>query len=276
MSPIITDESHTLVHLKKMKREPAAIPGMPAGPLTVIEQGHITFEQMAERIIRTRQQHGELLQRFHEVWYECGHTWVYTHVLGVGTMKSPNDLWAYHDIMFQHRPQTVIECGTYQGGSALWFAFLMDMLQIDGKVLTIDIEDNRQCDHPRISYLAGDSTDPELAAAVISEISGPLLVVLDSDHSAAHVRKELDLYAPACQVGDWLVVEDTNIGWTDTKIQIGDEIQSIGGDRGARGGLEDYLTTHSGEFRQDVLSERWLLTMHPGGFLQRVGACTHG
>ena len=263
MSPIITDESHTLVHLKKIT--PAE------KPLTVLSQGYITIENMAERVVKTRETHGELLQKYHEVWYECGHSWVYTHFLGVGMMKSPNDLWAYHDIMMQHRPQTVIECGTYQGGSALWFAFLMDMLQItDGQVLTIDIEDNRQCDHPRISFLAGDSTDPDLAAAVISEIRGPLLVVLDSDHAEAHVRKELELYAPACKVGDWLVVEDTNIGWTDTKIQIGEEIQSIGGDRGARGGLEDYLNAHPGEFRQDVLSERWLLTMHPGGWLQRV------
>jgi cephalosporin hydroxylase len=256
VSPIVTEESHK--------------------PLTVLAHGHTTVDEMAKRVIRTREHHGELLQKYHEVWYECGHTWVYTHFLGVGMMKSPNDLWAYHDIMVQHRPQTVIECGTYQGGSALWFAFLMDMLRIDGKVLTIDIEDNRQCDHPRISYLAGSSTDPELAAAVISEISGPLLVVLDSDHSAAHVRNELNLYAPACQVGDWLVVEDTNIGWTDTKVEIDGKVEQFGGDRGARGGLEDYVLAHEGEFRQDVLSERFLLTMHPGGWLQRVAECTHG
>lgn len=250
MSPIVTEESHK--------------------PLTVLAHGHITVAQMAERVIKTRETHGELLQKYHEVWYECGHTWVYTHFLGVGMMKSPNDLWAYHDILVQHRPKTVIECGTYQGGSALWFAFLMDMLRIDGHVYTIDIEDNRQCDHPRISFLAGSSTDPDLAAGVISEIQYPLLVVLDSDHAEAHVRQELELYAPACQVGDWLVVEDTNIGWTATTINFGDHSESIGGDRGARGGLEDYLNAHPGEFRQDLLSERWNLSMSPGGWLQRV------
>jgi cephalosporin hydroxylase len=275
MSPLITDQSHTLVHLKKRVKESAL--SYPKPLTTISEPGNVTLDEMANRVIDTRVKHGETLQKYHEIWYECGHTWVYTHFLGIGMMKSPNDLWAYHDILVQHRPQTIIEAGTYQGGSALWFAFLMDMLQIEGgKVLTIDIEDRRLCDHPRITFLAGSSVDPVLAAAVVSEVQGPLLVVLDSDHAEAHVRQELDLYAPACKVGDWLVVEDTNISWTDTKIQMGDRIECSGGDRGARGGLESYLIDHPGEFRQDVLLERHLLTMAPGGYLQRMAACSHG
>lgn len=270
MSPIITEKSHGVVC---GPLEKSIVPA--EKPLTVIEQGFISVDDVANRIAKTREDHGELLQKYHEVWYESGHTWVYTHFLGVGMMKSPNDLWAYHDIIVQHRPKTIIECGTYQGGSALWFAFLMDMLGVDGRVWTIDIEDNRKCDHPRITFLAGDSTNPELAQSVIEQIEYPLLVVLDSDHSEAHVRRELNLYAPACQVGDWLVVEDTNIGWTDTRVEVDGKIEQFGGDRGARGGLEDYLLAHPGEFRQDILSERWLLTMHPGGFLQRMAECQH-
>ena len=42
------------------------------------------------------------------------------------------------------------------------------------------------------------------------------------------------------------------------------------------GGIEDYLAKHPGEFVQDVLCERWLLTMHPGGWLKRVAECPHG
>src|SRR5678815_5269164 len=166
MSPVVTEKSHTVVPAVK--------------PLTAIEQGFITVEDVAQRVVKTRETHGELLQKYHEVWYECGHTWVYTHFLGVGMMKSPNDLWAYHDIIVQHRPKTIIECGTYQGGSALWFAFLMEMLQIDGHIYTIDIEDNRKCEHPRISFLAGDSTDPELGSAVIEAIEYPLCLLYTS------------------------------------------------------------------------------------------------
>ena len=108
----------------------------------------------------------------------------------------------------------------------------------------------------RIDFYTGSSVDPGLAALLLEQVQHPLLVVLDSDHAAAHVAPELDLYAPACQVGDRLVVEDTNVAWPH--------------DRGARGALEEYLIAHPNEWRHDVLCERWLLSMHPGGWLERV------
>jgi cephalosporin hydroxylase len=239
-------------------------------PLTIIEQDvHVTLEEMAARVVKTREEHGELLQRFHEVYYNAPHTWHFTHFANIGVMKCPTDLWMYQELIAMHRPVTVIETGTYQGGSALWFAFLMDLLQIDGgRVITIDFEDHRRCAHPRITHLGGDSTDPMIRDAIVEDLGAqldqPLLISLDADHSADHVRKELELYAPLCKVGDWLIVEDTNISW-------GGEL----GDRGAQGGVIDYLSLHPGEFRQDVLCERHLVTMHPGGWLQRVAPCSH-
>ena len=111
----------------------------------------------------------------------------------------------------------------------------------------------------RITFIEGDSTDPALAMKLRDQITCPLLVVLDSDHAEAHVRKELELYAPMCRPGDRLVVEDTNVAWPH--------------DRGARGALEDYLSVHHDEWRQDLLCERWLLSMHPGGWLVREKPC---
>lgn len=248
---------------------PAVTPGV--NPMTIVETGHTTIEAMQDAVRKTMHEHGPLLQEYHNVWYNAPHTWHYTRFLGVGMMKSPNDLWAYHDLMTEHRPTTVIETGTYAGGSALWFAYLMDMLGIDGHVYTIDFDDRRKCSHPRITFLGGDSTNPEIRDAIVEEVVkkhgalGPLLVSLDADHSAAHVKAELELYAPLCQVNDWLVVEDTNIAWTGDK-----------GDPGARGGLQSYICAHPGEWRQDPLCERWLLSMNPGGWLQRIKGCTHG
>jgi cephalosporin hydroxylase len=112
-----------------------------------------------------------------------------------------------------------------------------------------------------VTFLVGSSVDPHLATSMLAQVQRPLLVVLDSDHSEAHVRRELELYAPALAVGDRMVVEDTNVAWTH--------------DRGARGALEDYLEAHPGEFRQDILCERFLLSMHPGGWLERVAECPH-
>lgn len=245
---------------------PAKTPGIT--PLTVVDSDKsVSFEELARRIEQTRADHGDVLQQYHEVWYNAPHTWHYCHFLNVGIMKCPNDLWAYQALISDYRPTTVIETGTYTGASALWFAFLMEMLQIDGgHIYTVDFEDHRQCSHPRITFLGGNSVDPALVASIVEELpeDGPRLVVLDSDHSAAHVNQELCLYAPLCRVGDYLVVEDTNVSWTGE-----------GGDRGARGGLEDYLNEHPGEWRQDILYERWLLSMAPGGWLQRMAPCAH-
>ncbi len=288
-------------------------------PATVVSFGEVTTEQLENAVRQTNEEHAELLGQYHKVWYEASFTWPYTHFLGVGMMKCPNDLWMYQALMTKHRPVTVIETGTYQGASALWFAYLMDMLGIDdGRIFTVDFEDHRnnaQVLHPRITFLAGNSVDPALVEAIKAEIEGPVLVCLDSDHSAEHVRKELELYAPLCKVGDWLVVEDTNIGWTDGqehtvtfhgdlgKCTCGQQFmsfledkkdtvhpyiseQAIAGlpkvkcprdknDLGARGGLIEYMDKHPNEWRQDILSERYLLTMNPGGWLQRMAECSH-
>jgi len=287
----------------------AKVPGI--SPMTVVEDGaKTTVEELVRRVLKTRADHADLIQQYHEVFYNAPHTWQYTHFLGVGTMKTPNDLWMYQAILTNLRPTSVIETGTYAGGSALWYAYLMDMLGIkQGKVFTVDFEDHRKAlhvQHPRITFLAGDSVNPNLVAAIKDDMpAGPVLVSLDSDHAEAHVRQELELYAPLVPVGSWLVCEDTNIGWADAAHEItfdgrnaacscgavfllSDELHNKvpsgrirdgmqtfrcpndKSDRGARGGLQDYLEAHPGEWRQDIMAERYLLTMHPGGWLQRM------
>src|SRR5439155_7626179 len=73
--------------------------------------------------------------------------------------KCPLDLWVYHDILAEVRPDIVIETGTFLGGSALFMASCMDTLG-HGRVITIDIEDHpERPSHPRITYLVGSSTD---------------------------------------------------------------------------------------------------------------------
>ena len=247
-----------------MARSKANVVQMPP-PLTQIQTQAISMAGMEEAIVETMTTHAALLQKYHEVWYQSAHTWGFTNFLGIGMLKCPNDLWVYQELLTRLRPQTVLECGTFAGGSALWFAALMDLLGIDGgEVLTIDIDPTHrapQARHPRVTFYGGSSVDPALARDVLDRVQHPLLVVLDSDHAAAHVRAELELYAPACHVGDWLVVEDTNVAWLH--------------DRGARGGLEDYLIAHPKEWRQDIICEHWLLTMNPGAWLERMNECNH-
>ncbi len=84
--------------------------------------------------------------------------------------------------------------------------------------------------HPRITYLGGrSSTDPDVVAEVRARAEGKrTLVILDSDHSQAHVEAELAEYAPLVPVGCYVIVEDSNIGQIRKDLLPG----PLRGDRG--------------------------------------------
>lgn len=236
-------------------------------PNTRVSVGAYKPGELEARVKKARDENGPLLQSFAELFYTSGCTWNTTQFLGVGTMKAPNDLWVYQDIIAKFKPKTIIETGTWAGASAMYFAVLMDLLGIDGEVRTVDYLDQRLCAHPRVKFFLGRSTDPRVAEAVLKDITYPLLISLDSDHTYDHVLEELRLYAPACRPHDWLVVEDTNVSWP--------EEEGRPADAGAAGATWRYINEHAGEWRQDILCERYLSGCHPGGWLQRMAPCQH-
>lgn len=227
--------------------------------LTIIRGGTARPEDIEAAIRRTHAEHGDVLQAFHRIFYECGHTWSVTRFLGVTVMKNPLDLWIYQDLIAEQRPKTVLETGSASGGSAYFYASMMDLLgmPLEAKVISVDIENRRKVDHPRIQWVMGDSTDPELAAELLAQVQHPLLVSLDADHSDAHVSQELALYAPAVAVGEYLVIEDTNISWP-------------GRDGGAGAARDRFLRAHPDEWKADLNQERYLVTCNPGGYLRRI------
>jgi cephalosporin hydroxylase len=200
------------------------------------------------------------ISRAHDVFYESD-AWTKAAWLGTQALKNPLDLWIYQEIMFETRPELVVETGTYRGGSALFLASMCDLLGA-GDVVSIDIEAEREDYpvHPRITYLAGrSSTDPGVVAEVRERAAGRrVLVVLDSDHSQAHVEAELEVYAPLVPVGCYLIVEDSNIG------QIRKDLLP-----GPNEAVEAFLK-RSTEFEVDREREKFLITFNPNGFLRRV------
>jgi len=116
--------------------------------------------------------------------------------------------------------------------------------------------------HSRITYLAGrSSTDPEVLAEVRARADGRrTLVILDSDHSQAHVEAELHAYAPLVPVGCYLVVEDSNIGRIRKDLLPG-PLEAI----------ETFLAG-TDEFEIDREREKFLVTFNPSGYLRRVRA----
>jgi cephalosporin hydroxylase len=187
-----------------------------------------------------------------------------TSWLGVPIWQNVLDLWTIQETIAEIRPALLIETGTNRGGSALFYAQLMELMGT-GRVATIDIVDIHELDHPRIDFLHGSSTDPDIVAQVrdkASNADGPVMVILDGDHARDHVALELELYAPLVTPGSMLLSQDGVI----------DEFWMFRDTRpGPRAANRDFLSRHP-EFEYDRdRGERFLLTHHPLGWMRRVG-----
>ena len=202
-------------------------------------------------------------QRFQETLLV--HTKGYSTVrwLGVHVWQPVLDLWTLQETIAEVKPALLIECGTYEGGSSLFFAHLFDLMQ-HGRVITVDIEKLHDLSHPRITYLIGDCAGPKIVEQIRAEAAkadGPVFVVLDSDHSAAHVAKEMAAYAPLVTPGSYLHVQDGVI----------DQVPSLRKKWGAGPlrAIEAFLPEHP-EFEVDsARTTRFLFTHHPKGWLRR-------
>ena len=152
-------------------------------------------------------------------------------------------------------------------GKIIEFKVMIDVEEksaTDGKVVSVDIEKLHDLSHPRVTYLVGSSASEEIASQIrkmAAAANGPVLVILDSDHSEEHVAKELELYAPLTTVGSYCLVQDGII----------DELFMFRKGRpGPLPALEKYLAHHP-EFEIDhERCERFLITHHPKGWLKRI------
>jgi cephalosporin hydroxylase len=182
--------------------------------------------------------------------------------LGHPIWQNTLDLWTIQETIAEVRPSLLIECGTNRGGSSLFFAHLFDLLG-QGQIITIDVSKLHTLSHPRIEYIVGSSTSPEVVDRVktrVAACTGAVMVILDSDHSQDHVRRELDLYAGFVTPGSYCLVQD---GVIDT----------LGVFRKGRPGplpaIEDFLASTEAFTLDAERCERFLITHHPKGWLLR-------
>jgi cephalosporin hydroxylase len=141
----------------------------------------------------------QVVDGFHELYYETGEaggTWKDTTWFGVPTWKVPLDLWVYQELLYQLRPDLIVETGTAHGGSALYLATLCEALG-RGEVVSVDVGHwPGRPDHRRHTYRTASSTDPQVVAQVAERADGAgcVLVVLDSVLPRDHVLAVLRSY----------------------------------------------------------------------------------
>lgn len=223
---------------------------------------------------------------------EAAHTFVVESVkpqysynfswMGRPVIQFPQDMIAMQEIIWDIKPDLIIETGIAHGGSLIYYASLLEMLSIsgfgDGKVLGIDIdirEHNRKEieSHPmykNIDMIEGSSTSQEIIEQVTKQAKGKkrILVVLDSNHTHQHVLEELIAYAPLVSNGSYCVVFDSLIedmpadSYPDRPWGPGDNPKTA---------VWEYLKTHP-EFEIDKsVQNKLLITVAPDGYLKRIG-----
>ena len=188
--------------------------------------------------------------------------------MGIRAIKNPIDAWIYQEIIYETKPDIIIEIGSAEGGSTLYFATLLDSLG-KGNVISIDIDRTKyKARHPRIVEITGDSSAPETVAKASELCRGKsVLVVHDGGHSAVQVGKDLLLYSDLVNVGSYFIVEDSIIDL----FNPGDGIGEWG--PGPLIAIEEFLKDNS-DFVVDKERERWILTHNPKGFLKRINKST--
>lgn len=230
------------------------------------------------------------------------HDWIieagalrYTYLfsaLGRPIIQFPQDMVAVHELIWDIKPDLVIETGIAHGGSLIHSAAMLAMLDMcdaieekrsfnpavsKRKILGIDIDiraHNRAAieAHPmasRIQMIQGSSIDPDIVAQVktIANKFERVLVFLDSNHTHAHVLAELEAYAKLTSIGSYCVVFDTVI--EDMPADMFPDRPWGPGDN-PKTAVWEYLKTHA-EFEIDKsIQNKLMITVAPDGYLKRV------
>jgi cephalosporin hydroxylase len=153
--------------------------------------------------------------------YRYAYNWSW---MGRPAIQFPQDMIAMQEIIWRTQPEVIVETGIAHGGSLVFSASMLALLGGEREAIGIDIDiraHNRAAieAHPmasRITMFEGSSVDEALAARVREHVGDrTAMVVLDSNHTADHVARELDLYSPLVRSGYFLIVMDTVVEYAE-------------------------------------------------------------
>lgn len=196
--------------------------------------------------------------------------------LGIPIIQIPEDILMVQELIWKVRPDVVVESGVAHGGALILYASILELIG-HGRVVGVDVEIrkyNRLAiqSHPmsrRITLIERSSTDDTTLKEVRRMIAPDeaVMVMLDSNHSRAHVREELERYAPLVSPGSYVIVFDSVM----RMVHDAPNGQPTWIDDNPLAAVEDFLSTHP-EFVQDAEYERLRTTYCHGGFLRRLPA----
>lgn len=212
--------------------------------------------------------------------------------LGRPIIQFPQDILAMQEIIWEVKPDLIIETGIAHGGSLIFYSSMLKLLNassekiIDREVVGVDIDirqhNRREIEkHPMndiIHMIQGSSTDDTIVDEVrqISNRHDCVIVILDSNHTGDHVLEELRKYESMVNKGGYIIVMDTITKMLYSRIEqenssvpehLARPWDSI---NNAMTGLETFLRENN-RFVYDERYDKLCITSNPGGYLRCIG-----
>lgn len=216
-------------------------------------------------------------RRITHEWIKAAAEYKYTYNftwLGRSIIQFPQDIIAMQEIIWQIKPDIIIETGIAHGGSLIFYASMLELIGGEGRVLGIDIDirDENRAEiesHPmfkRISMIEGSSTDSDVINKVLEHVESDnsVLVALDSNHTHDHVLQELNLYSPLVTKGSYLVVFDTII--EDMPGEFFSD-RPWGQSNNPKTAVRLFLQTNDRFVIDKSIQDKLLITVAPDGYL---------
>lgn len=197
--------------------------------------------------------------------------------LGRPIIQLPQDMFAMQSLIFNIKPDLIIETGIAHGGSLIFYSSILELIG-KGEVLGIDIEirEHNRVEiekHPmykRITMFEGSSIDKKLFDKVLtfSKNFNNIMVSLDSNHSHEHVLNELNLYSQLVKKGSYLIVFDTAIDDVSDSVQWNN--RPWGKNNNPKTALFEFLKTNKRFEIDETISDNLMLTVAPSGYLKCI------
>jgi cephalosporin hydroxylase len=185
-----------------------------------------------------------------------------TSYFGVKALKSPADSWVYQEIMYEMKPDVIVEIGVNHGGGTLKLAHFCDSLN-KGRVIGIDISLANVPPivraHPRITLIEKDAQKAFYDFSRLVSPDDRILVIEDSAHTYENTLNVLRTYSILIKPGDYFIVEDS-ICWHGL---------DLGPKPGPYEAIEQFVSENK-DFVVDRSRENFFITWNPKGYLKRV------
>jgi len=221
-------------------------------------------------------------QKLTKSWFKSSEKFQYSYHfswMGRPIIQYPQDMIALQELIWQIKPDLIIETGIARGGSLIFSASILQLIG-KGSVIGIDvdirkhnrIEIEKHSMFKRIKMIEGSSIDEKIVKKVyqLAKNKKQILVILDSNHSHEHVLQELELYSPLVSKNSYLIVFDTVIEDVSVPQTKSHQKRPWGKGNNPKTAVKFFLKSNKRFIIDKEIENKLMITVAPSGFLKCV------